>query len=171
MFPAVVRHHSSHHPQMSLLEAIGLTYSCAAGMLMQRYLCLHPLHQILPCTCFMSPFYGSLQAVEDALAAGVDRFDAGDRVRVRSTQQALRMDVATAKDILEDVSRRAFLGFVSRARSKTGGQAGQQHAPAKELKGMVFFSNVCVAPLLEDIKVGWGLACPAWGVHVLDAVA
>ena len=27
---------------------------------------------------------------------------------------------------------------------------------AKELKKMVFFSNIVVAPLLEDLKVGWG---------------
>ena len=43
---------------------------------------------------------------------------------------------------------RAFLGFVSRARMNRNKLDG-----AKELKKMVFFSNIVVAPLLEDMKV------------------
>ncbi len=43
--------------------------------------------------------------------------------------------------------RRAFLGFVSRARMNRNKLDG-----AKELKKMVFFSNIVVAPLLEDLK-------------------
>ena len=42
---------------------------------------------------------------------------------------------------------RAFLGFVSRARMNRNKLDG-----AKELKKMVFFSNIVVAPLLEDLK-------------------
>ena len=91
--------------------------------------------------------------MEDALGAGVDRFDASDRTRVRSVQRALRLDEAPAKEVLDTVARRAFMGFVTRARTKATGQGQGQHAGAKELKSLVFFSNVCVAPLLEDIKV------------------
>ncbi|KAK9806692.1 hypothetical protein WJX73_008929 [Symbiochloris irregularis] len=94
------------------------------------------------------------KAVEDALGAGVDRFGTADRDRVRSTQEALRLDEALAKETLERVARRAFLGFLSRARNKTGGQGQGQHAGAKELESLVYFSNICVAPLLEDLKSG-----------------
>ena len=93
------------------------------------------------------------QAVEDALSAGVDRFDATDRLKVREAQRALRLDEVLARDALSVAARRAFLGFVTRARTKTAGQGQAQHAGAKELKSLVFFSNMCVAPLLEDLKV------------------
>ena len=43
---------------------------------------------------------------------------------------------------------RAFLGFVSRARMNRNKLDG-----SKELKKLVFFSNIVVAPLLEDLKV------------------
>lgn len=101
-----------------------------------------------------------MQAVEDALGAGVDRFDTGDRERVRSTQEALRLEEALAKEVLNRVARKAFLGFLSRARNKKGGQGQGQHAGAKELESLVYFSNLCVAPLLDDLKVGH--ACTNW---------
>lgn len=89
------------------------------------------------------------------MSAGIDRFDSVDRTKVRSAQRALRLDEATAKEILDRAARKAFMQYVTRARTKVaGGQGQQQHAGAKELKNLVFFSNVCVAPLLEDVKVG-----------------
>ena len=91
--------------------------------------------------------------MEDALAAGVDRFDTTDRVNVRNMQRALRLDEPIAKELLDVAARKAFQGFITRSRLKTSGQGQGQHSGSKELKSMVFFSNVCVAPLLEDIKV------------------
>ena len=44
--------------------------------------------------------------------------------------------------------RRAFLGFVTRSRNVRNRLDG-----AKELKKLVYFSNIVVSPLLEDLLV------------------
>jgi Chloroplast envelope transporter len=45
---------------------------------------------------------------------------------------------------------RAFLGFVTRSRNVRNRLDG-----AKELKKLVYFSNIVVSPLLEDLQVHW----------------
>ena len=86
----------------------------------------------------------ALQAVEDALNAGIDRFSFDDRDSVKRSKKELRVSDALAKEILDRVARKAFLQFVGRSR-------GQRD----RLEKMVFFSNIVVANLLDDIKVGW----------------
>lgn len=51
-------------------------------------------------------------------------------------------------EILGQVGRQAFMGFVRRARSQTN-----RLESAKELKKLVFFSNMVIAPLVEDLQV------------------
>lgn len=88
------------------------------------------------------------QAVEDAINAGIDRFSFDDRDRVKTAQKELRISDSLAKEILDTVSRKAFTGFVTRSRSQR-----DRLEAAKELKKLVFFSNIVVASLLEDVQV------------------
>lgn len=60
----------------------------------------------------------------------------------------VRLDPELAKELLSSTVRKAFMGFISRSRNK----ANRLEA-AKELKSLVFFSNMVVTPLLEDINV------------------
>ena len=88
------------------------------------------------------------KAVEDAINAGIDRFSFDDRDRVKTAQKELRISDSLAKEILDTVSRKAFTGFITRSRSQR-----DRLEAAKELKKLVFFSNIVVAPLLEDVQV------------------
>ena len=90
----------------------------------------------------------TLQAVEDALNAGIDRFSFDDRDSVKRSKKELRVSDALAQEILDRVSRKALLQFVTRSR----GQRDRLEA-AKELKRLVFFSNIVVANLLDDVQV------------------
>ncbi|CAL8468289.1 g7829 [Coccomyxa elongata] len=87
------------------------------------------------------------EVVEDAMRAGIDRFGFAEREAVEKSQKDLRLDESIAAEILDSVSRRAFLAFVSRSRTKSN-----RLDAAKELKALVFFSNIVVSPLLEDLK-------------------
>ena len=82
------------------------------------------------------------------MKAGIDRFGFAERENVERVKKDLRLDSALAKGILNDVARKAFMAFVSRSRTKSN-----RLDAAKELKGLVFFSNIVVAPLLEDVDV------------------
>ena len=90
----------------------------------------------------------TLQAVDDALNAGHERFSFDDRDSVKKTLQDVRLDPEIAKEVLSSTARKAFMGFISRSRNK----ANKLEA-AKELKALVYFSNIVVTPLLEDINV------------------
>ncbi len=82
------------------------------------------------------------------MRAGIDRFGFAEREAVERSRRELRLESATAAEILDSVARRAFLAFVSRSRTKSN-----RLDSAKELKALVYFSNIVVAPLLEDLKV------------------
>ena len=98
------------------------------------------------CTIYQS--WERAQAVEDAMKAGIDRFGFAERENVERVKKDLRLDTALAKSILDEVARRAFQAFISRSRTKSN-----RLDAAKEIKGLVFFSNIVVAPLLEDVDV------------------
>lgn len=80
--------------------------------------------------------------------AGIDRFSFDDRDNVKRSKKELRISDPLAKEILDKVARKAFVQFITRSR----GQRDRLEA-AKELKKMVFFSNIVVAALLEDVQV------------------
>ncbi len=82
------------------------------------------------------------------MKAGIDRFGFAERENVERVKKDLRLDTALAKSILDDVARRAFQAFISRSRTKSN-----RLDAAKEIKGLVFFSNIVVSPLLEDVDV------------------
>lgn len=85
--------------------------------------------------------------------AGIDRFSFDDRDNVKRSKKELRISDPLAKEILDKVARKAFVQFITRSR----GQRDRLEA-AKELKKMVFFSNIVVAALLEDVQVSDSLS-------------
>ena len=89
------------------------------------------------------------------MKAGIDRFGFAERENVERVKKDLRLDSALAKGILNDVAKKAFMAFVSRSRTKSN-----RLDAAKELKGLVFFSNIVVAPLLEDVDVSCSPSTP-----------
>lgn len=52
------------------------------------------------------------------------------------------------QELLDSTVRTAFMGFITRSRNKPN-----KLEAAKELKALVYFSNMVVTPLLEDINV------------------
>jgi hypothetical protein len=86
-------------------------------------------------------------AVSQALAAGVETFGFEDRKKVKAAYQAVRLDRPSARTILSDASRKYLLQYVTKSRI----QRSRVDA-AKELKKMVMFSNIVLAPLLDDLK-------------------
>ncbi len=92
---------------------------------------------------------GSLfkEVVSGAMAGGIDGFNFEDRIAVKKGFESLRLDRQIAKEIVEEVGRKYLMQFVTT--SKT--QRDRINA-AKELKKMVFFSNIVLAPLVEDLK-------------------
>ena len=86
-------------------------------------------------------------AVAEALAAGVDAFSPQDEARVAEARKAVRLDPEVARSILSDQARKAFLTSISKSRS-----ARSREAQGQELRKLVIFSNVVVAPLLKDLR-------------------
>lgn len=86
-------------------------------------------------------------AVAAALAAGVDAFSPQDEAKVAEARKAVRLDPEVARSILSDQARKAFLTAISKSRS-----ARSREAQGQELRSMVIFSNVVVAPLLKDLR-------------------
>jgi hypothetical protein len=60
------------------------------------------------------------------------------------------MDRPAARQVLKDAARKHFLQFITQSRNTRN-----RLDASKELKKLVFFSNIVVTPLLEDLKVGW----------------
>ena len=86
-------------------------------------------------------------AVAAALAAGVDAFSPQDEAAVAEARRAVRLDPEVARSILSDQARKFFLASISKSRS-----ARSREAQGQELRNMVIFSNVVVAPLLKDLR-------------------
>ncbi|KAL4420333.1 hypothetical protein ABPG77_010238 [Micractinium sp. CCAP 211/92] len=86
-------------------------------------------------------------AVNQALAAGIDGFGFEDRRLVQQAFKDLRMDRAAARAVLDDVARKYFLQYITQSRNTRN-----RLDASKELKKLVFFSNICVTPLLDDLK-------------------
>lgn len=112
---------------------------------LQRLLCIQPedrdaIHKEATSGLFRD-------AVVDALGAGIDAFSTEDRRRVQQRFNDLRMDRAVAREVIDDAARKAFLQYISKSRN----QRNRLDA-SKELKRLVFFSNIVVAPLVEDLK-------------------
>lgn len=98
-------------------------------------------------------------AIVDAFAAGINTFGFDEREKCKRVKNDLRLDDNMAKEILDAEARKAFMAMVNKARLQ-----GNRLTAAKQMKDLVFFSNVVVSPLLED---AWG----AEGAKAREAAA
>ncbi|CAL0307707.1 unnamed protein product [Lupinus luteus] len=96
-----------------------------------------------------SDICGSLfeKVVKEAIASGVDGYDAGIKESVRKSAHGLRLTRKTAMSIASKAVRKIYINYIKRARA-----AGNRTESAKELKKMIAFNTLVVTELVEDIK-------------------
>ncbi|TKY56580.1 TIC110 protein [Spatholobus suberectus] len=96
-----------------------------------------------------SDICGSLfeKIVKDAIASGVDGYDAEIQKSVRKAAHGLRLTREIAMSIASKTVRKIFINYIKRARA-----AGNRTESAKELKKMIAFNTLVVTKLVEDIK-------------------
>ncbi|KAL6774241.1 hypothetical protein ACKKBG_A24285 [Auxenochlorella protothecoides x Auxenochlorella symbiontica] len=87
------------------------------------------------------------QTLDKALAAGAEGFGLRERGAVRDARRDLRLDPSIARRLLAAAGRRHLLQFITNARKTKSRVDG-----AKELKRMVLFSSVVLAPLVDDLR-------------------
>jgi hypothetical protein len=85
--------------------------------------------------------------IDQALSESVDAVTPHALDLVHNAKRDLRLDLDMAIKILSRAVRAIFLSYIKRARAQPN-----RIEQAKELKKMVFFSNMVVRPLLEDVK-------------------
>lgn len=92
---------------------------------------------------------GSLfeKVVKEAIAAGVDGYDADIKKSVRKAAHGLRLTREAAMSIASKAVRKIFMNYVKRARA-----IGNRTESAKELKKMIAFNTLVVTELVADIK-------------------
>ncbi|KAF8397006.1 hypothetical protein HHK36_018644 [Tetracentron sinense] len=87
------------------------------------------------------------EVVKDAIAAGVDGYDADVRASVRKAAYGLRLTREAAMAIASKAVRKMFMNYIKRSRA-----AGNRTEAAKELKKMIAFNTLVVTELVADIK-------------------
>ncbi|XP_045824097.1 protein TIC110, chloroplastic-like [Trifolium pratense] len=92
---------------------------------------------------------GSLfgKVVMEAIASGVDGFDAEVRKSVRKSAHGLQLTREIAMSIASKAVRKMFITYIKRARG-----AEDSNESAKELKKMIAFNRLVVTELVKDIK-------------------
>ncbi|KAI4383479.1 hypothetical protein MLD38_009313 [Melastoma candidum] len=96
-----------------------------------------------------SSICGSLfeKVVREAIASGVDGYDADVKNSVRKAAHGLRLTREAAMSIASKAVRTIFINYVKRARA-----AQNRTESAKELKKMIAFNTLVVTELVADIK-------------------
>ncbi|KAL4558429.1 hypothetical protein LXL04_036629 [Taraxacum kok-saghyz] len=87
------------------------------------------------------------KVVKEAIASGVDGYDADVKQSVRKAAYGLRLTRDIAMSIAGKAVRKIFVSYVQRSRS-----AGGRTEAARELKKMIAFNNLVVTELVSDIK-------------------
>ncbi|XP_059659856.1 protein TIC110, chloroplastic isoform X2 [Cornus florida] len=92
---------------------------------------------------------GSLfeKVVKDAIAAGVDGYDAEVKKSVRRAAHGLRLTREVAMCIASKAVRKIFMTYIKQSRA-----AGSRIEAAKTLKKMIAFNSLVVTELVTDIK-------------------
>lgn len=91
------------------------------------------------------------KTVDDAIAAGVDGYDADMKAAVQRSVKGLRLTKESAMAITSKAVRAVFVTFVKRVRG-----AGSRVESAKELRKLVVFNVLVVSELVSDIKAAFG---------------
>ncbi|XP_071741800.1 protein TIC110, chloroplastic [Rutidosis leptorrhynchoides] len=87
------------------------------------------------------------KVVKEAIAAGVDGYDADVQQAVRKAAYGLRLTRQVAMSIAGKAVRKIFVSYIQRSRS-----SGSRTEAARELKKMIAFNNLVVTELVSDIK-------------------
>lgn len=87
------------------------------------------------------------KVVKEAIAAGVDGYDAEIKKSVRKAAYGLRLTREVAMSIASKAVRKIFISYIQRARA-----VGSRIEAARELKKMIAFNNLVVTELVADIK-------------------
>ena len=87
------------------------------------------------------------KTVSSALAAGIDRFSVDDRNSITVAMDAVKLGRDAAKEIVDEVARKYLLKYISTSRSQK-----DRISSAKEIKKMIFFSNLVLTPVVGDLK-------------------
>ncbi|PON66189.1 Protein TIC [Trema orientale] len=87
------------------------------------------------------------KVVKEAIAAGVDGYDADIQQSVRKAAHGLRLTREAAMSIASKAVRKIFINYIKRARA-----AGNRTESAKELKKLIAFNTLVVTELVKDIK-------------------
>ncbi|CAA2951299.1 Protein TIC110, chloroplastic [Olea europaea subsp. europaea] len=92
---------------------------------------------------------GSLfeKVIKEAIAAGVDGYDAEVKKSVRKAAFGLRLTRGVAMSIASKAVRKIFISYIQRARV-----ASNRTESAKELKKMIAFNSLVVTELVANIK-------------------
>ncbi|KAK4763452.1 hypothetical protein SAY87_012890 [Trapa incisa] len=96
-----------------------------------------------------SDICGSLfeKVVKEAIASGVDGYDAEIKKSVRKAAHGLRLTRDAAITIASKAVRRIFVNYIKRARASQN-----RTESARELKKMIAFNTLVVTELVADIK-------------------
>ncbi|KAL3722241.1 hypothetical protein ACJRO7_034590 [Eucalyptus globulus] len=96
-----------------------------------------------------SSICGSLfeKIVKDAIASGVDGYDAEVKKSVKKAAHGLRLTREAAMSIASTAVRKIFISYIKRARA-----AQNRTESARELKKMIAFNTLVVTELVADIK-------------------
>ncbi|KAF2296883.1 hypothetical protein GH714_010994 [Hevea brasiliensis] len=87
------------------------------------------------------------KVVKEAIASGVDGYDADVKKAVRKAAHGLRLTREAAMSIAGKAVRKIFINYIKRART-----ADNRTEAAKELKKMIAFNTLVVTELVGDIK-------------------
>ncbi|KAK9681905.1 hypothetical protein RND81_10G035800 [Saponaria officinalis] len=87
------------------------------------------------------------KVVRDAIASGVDGYDADVKASVKKAAHGLRLTREAAMSIASKAVRRIFINYIKQARA-----AGSRTESAKILKKMIAFNTLVVTELVADIK-------------------
>ncbi|GAB4824285.1 hypothetical protein Ancab_007172 [Ancistrocladus abbreviatus] len=87
------------------------------------------------------------KVVKDAIASGVDGYDADVKASVRKAAHGLRLTREAAMSIASKAVRKIFINYIKQARA-----AGSRTESAKILKKMIAFNTLVVTELVADIK-------------------
>lgn len=87
------------------------------------------------------------KVVKEAIASGVDGYDADVKQAVKKAAYGLRLTRQLAMSIAGKAVRKIFVSYIQRARA-----AGGRTEAARELKKMIAFNNLVVTELVSDIK-------------------
>lgn len=144
---AMELHKSLYRQKLSsLLEKKALSQEDDAELArLQRLLCIPNDHR----NAVHAELCGGLfrEAVSKAMAAGIDGFCFEDRESVKKSFEDLRLERSVAKSIVDEIGRKYLLQFITASRNQR-----DRINSSKELKKMVFFSNIVIAPLVEGLK-------------------